>query len=97
MMVYGRMEDLADIYPNKSRDELLALAGEETMQTTPTLNREAPLARFLANSGVINPFATFLASNFRNFYNHFSLARSTAACRVRKPRCTQSRNCLCKP
>lgn len=75
MMVYGRMEDLADIYPNKSRDELLALAGEETMQTTPTLNREAPLARFLANSGVINPFATFLASNFRNFYNHFSLAK----------------------
>ena len=75
MMVYGRMEDLADIYPNKSRDELLAIAGEETMQTTPTLNREAPLARFLANSGVINPFATFLASNFRNFYNHFSLAK----------------------
>jgi len=79
MMVYGRMEDLADIYPNKSRDELLAIAGEETMQTTPTLNREAPLARFLANSGVINPFATFLASNFRNFYNHFSLAKKSGS------------------
>lgn len=74
MMAYGRMDDLAAIYPDKSRDELREIAGDETMGTTPTLNREAPLARYLANSGVVNPFATFLASNFRNFYNHFAMA-----------------------
>ena len=74
MMAYGRMDDLAAIYPDKSREELREIAGDETMGTTPTLNREAPLARYLANSGVVNPFATFLASNFRNFYNHFATA-----------------------
>ena len=74
MMVYNRMEYLGKVYPDKSREELMELAIEHTKMTTPNLTREAPLARYLSNSGWVAPFATFFASVIRNFSNHAMLA-----------------------
>lgn len=74
MMAYARMEYLKDIHPEMSRDELRELAGEQTLMTTPSYNREAPVARMMGNSGFINVFAPFWAAMIRNTYNHLAIA-----------------------
>lgn len=79
LMWYSRIPHLKAIYPDKTEQEVWALAAEEVLQTTANWHRSAPLARVFSNTGMLNPFMVFQTEMLRTAFNSLALATRYAA------------------
>lgn len=79
LMWYARIPHLQAIYPDKTEQEIWALAAEEVLQTTANWHRSAPLSRVFSNTGAANAFMVFQTEMLRASYNSLALANRYAA------------------